>query len=146
MAKQISISFVQVAALVYGEKHFPPRTPRRWHLISELVEKCTTQALTPHAVVPMCIGANSSDKVVPFESSAELSRAKFASNFSRRSSTSILLSGHDWKLNVTRLEDGWFLYQLIHTFSDLDFAQLTPGNRRDIEDLCQSAMLKLQST
>ena len=27
--------------------------------------------------------------------------------------------GQDWELNVTRLEDGWFIYRLICTFTEL---------------------------
>ncbi len=74
---------------------------------------------------------------------------KFVTNF-RRSNVSRNPDGHNWKLNVTRLEDGWFLYELIRTFSDLgllqeqDFSKCTPGNRRDIEHLCQSAILNIQ--
>ena len=63
-----------------------------------------------------------------------------------------IADGNDWKLNVTRLEDGWFVYQLIHTFSQMgllgkvNFSRTTSGNRRDIEYDCQLAMLKIQSS
>ena len=39
MASCIEVCFTIVAALVSAEKHFPPRTPKRWHLIAEYVEK-----------------------------------------------------------------------------------------------------------
>jgi len=39
MASCIEVSFTNVAALVNAEKHFPPRTPKRWNLIAEYVQK-----------------------------------------------------------------------------------------------------------
>ena len=42
----------------------------------------------------------------------------FTSNF-RHSNTSKHPDGQDWELNVTRLEDGWFLHQLVCTFAEL---------------------------
>jgi hypothetical protein len=76
---------------------------------------------------------------------------EFASNF-RRSNTSKHPDAQDWELNVTRLEDGWFLYQLVYTFAEFkilasqDFSRSTAGNRRDIEHLCQTVMLTIQSS
>ena len=71
---------------------------------------------------------------------------KFVSNF-RRSNLKECDEGLDWMLNVTRLEDGWFLHQLVSVYQDLgvldthNFAIFTSGNRRDIEEFCQKAML-----
>ena len=56
-----------------------------------------------------------------------------------------------WKLNEKRLEDGWFLYQLIMfykneagTLNSADVGTtLNRGNRRDIEQLCEVANLQL---
>ena len=76
---------------------------------------------------------------------------EFASNF-RRSNTSRHPDAQDWELNVTRLEDGWFIYRLVCTFAELkllssqDFSRCTAGNRRDIEHLCQTIMLIIQSS
>lgn len=39
MASCIEVSFTNVAALVNAEKHFPPRTPKRWNLIAEYVQQ-----------------------------------------------------------------------------------------------------------
>ena len=75
---------------------------------------------------------------------------EFAANF-RRSNVVQHVCGNNWRLNVARLEDAWFLYRLIYTYDQLgiletqDFSHCTPGNRRDIEHLCQCAMLKVQS-
>lgn len=40
MMRAVSISFIETAALVYAEKHFPIKTPMRWQLIAEYVLKC----------------------------------------------------------------------------------------------------------
>ena len=50
-------------------------------------------------------------------------------------------------LNVTRLEDGWFLYRLVQEFAgfgileEVNFGCYTSGNRRNVELLCQRAMM-----
>ena len=53
-----------------------------------------------------------------------------------------------WKLNQKRLEDAWFLYQLITFYEREDCLastdlsnEVTSGNRRDIEKLCELANL-----
>ena len=71
------MTFLQTVVLVYGEKHFPAKTPRRWHLIAEFVGKFTSEV--PHNVaVSICIGAqDDSETVVPFQSSADLCRLSF---------------------------------------------------------------------
>ena len=72
--------------------------------------------------------------------------ASFAS-LHRRSNPHGHEDGLDWQLNVTRLEDGWFLHRLISTFADLgilndiNLSVTTVGNRKDIDYLCQRAML-----
>ena len=55
-----------------------------------------------------------------------------------------------WRLNVRRLEDCWFTYQLAfffgkhHLLDTIDFGtQTTAGNRKDVEDLCRKANLHL---
>ncbi len=52
------------------------------------------------------------------------------------------------KLNVRKLEDACFTYQLVHFFEqhsqleDMNFGSgSTPGNRRDIEHLCERACI-----
>ena len=39
MAAYLEVTFFNVTALVNAEKHFPPRTPRRWNLIAECAQK-----------------------------------------------------------------------------------------------------------
>ena len=39
MISAVNISFTQTAALVHAKKHFPVKTPLRWHLIAEYVAK-----------------------------------------------------------------------------------------------------------
>ena len=76
--------------------------------------------------------------------------AAFSKRF-HRSNASRADNVSDWKLNVTTLEDAWFLNQLIQTFADLgilnqqEFSQTTIGNRRNMELLCQRALLKMES-
>ena len=75
---------------------------------------------------------------------------EFVQNF-RRSNIHERQDSYNWLLNVTRLEEGWFMYQLILTFNALgilgahNFAVYNNGNRRDIELFCQKAMLKVGS-
>ena len=77
--------------------------------------------------------------------------SSFVENF-RRSNRHDRIEGHDWMLNVTRLEDGWFLYHIVRIFSELgllehhDFASYTVGNRRDMELFCQKAMLVISTS
>lgn len=70
--------------------------------------------------------------------------SSFASSFSRIENP----ASFPWKLNEKRYEDGWFLYQLIvyydaaNCLSTTDLrSQLTEGNRRDLEQLCECANL-----
>ncbi len=56
----------------------------------------------------------------------------------------------NWRLNVRRLEDAWFTYQLVLFFehhnqlNDVSFGSgAPPSNRRDIESLCELAALHL---
>ena len=73
-------------------------------------------------------------------------------HFFRRSNIHERADGLDWMLNVTRLEEGWFLYRLIHEFTDLGilneqcFSVYNNGNRRDIESFCQKAMLVISTS
>lgn len=77
--------------------------------------------------------------------------SNFVSNF-RRSNIHDRVDGQDWRLNVTRLEDGWFMHRLVSTFAELgilqdqNFACYTAGNRRDIELFCQRAMLRISTS
>ncbi len=59
----------------------------------------------------------------------------------------------NWKLNVRRLEDAWFTFQLVHFFEqhsqleDMNFGSgSAPGNRRDIEHLCERACISMSKT
>ena len=54
------------------------------------------------------------------------------------------MHGPSWKLNETRLGDGWFVYQLVRYYSESGnlpnqefYTEPTKGNRRDLEDLCE---------
>ena len=54
-----------------------------------------------------------------------------------------------WKMNKTRLENGWFLYQLVLYYLEVGalhtqdlYTEVGKGNRRCIEDLCERANLK----
>ena len=56
-------------------------------------------------------------------------------------------SSSSWKLNNKRLEDGWFLYQLVSFFDEHDklssqnlYTVPDCSNRRNIEELCQLAV------
>ena len=75
----------------------------------------------------------------------------FVSRF-RRSNIHKHADGLDWRLNVTRLEDGWFLHRVVLTFAELgllnnqNFAAYNDGNRRDIEGLCERAMLTISTS
>lgn len=42
MTRAVKILFAETAALVHAEKHFPMKTPLRWHLIAEYVAKCVS--------------------------------------------------------------------------------------------------------
>ena len=42
------VDFTTLSALVSAEKHFPPRTPKRWKLVAEYVSKL--QPKKPHTV------------------------------------------------------------------------------------------------
>ncbi len=75
----IAISFTETAALVYGEKHFPVKTPRRWHLIAEYVSKCTqtiSQQGCTHTPV-IFIGKEGLSPAVTFQSTAPLCKTAF---------------------------------------------------------------------
>lgn len=39
MAIRFQVSFIEVVAVVEAEEHFPPKTPKRWHLIAEYTGK-----------------------------------------------------------------------------------------------------------
>ena len=74
--------------------------------------------------------------------------AAFATHF-RRSNIRGYAHGNDWQLNVTRLEDGWFLYRLVQEFAgfgileEVNFGYYTSVNRRNVELLCQRAMMHI---
>ena len=82
MPDLVRISFIEATALMIGEKHFPVKTPRRWHLIAEYVAKCVAQ-LSEKSVTPptaMLIGkpgSSSPQTPVPFQSTAAVCRMSF---------------------------------------------------------------------
>ena len=41
MLRSIKLTFSALSAIIYAEKHFPERTPRRWQLIADLVKKAS---------------------------------------------------------------------------------------------------------
>ena len=73
----------------------------------------------------------------------------FSPTFKRQN----IIGENDWKLNATqtRLEDSWFLCQLVEKFTESrtireqNFNIFTTGNQRDIEQLCQSVMRGVNS-
>ena len=87
---------------------------------------------------------------VTFESQAEVHNALHSSEDVRLRAFKEKFrrcDGEDcWRLNVRRLEDCWFTYQLAfffgkhHLLDTIDFGtQTTAGNRKDVEDLCRKA-------
>ena len=51
MVRKLRLNFVELAALVYGVKHFPENTPKRWSLVSQLVRSsCSKYSGTVNAV------------------------------------------------------------------------------------------------
>ena len=87
MTHAVSISFIETAALVYAEKHFPMKTPVRWQLIAEYVLKCTPvlsgkpeshevgPATAP--IVPLMVLGNVSSSI-HFQCTSEMCRSVFA--------------------------------------------------------------------
>ena len=41
LAMQYKVTFLQLTALVRAYKHFPSIVPKRWHLVSQFVAKCS---------------------------------------------------------------------------------------------------------
>ena len=78
MATFISISFIETAALVYGEKHFPAKTPRRWHLIAEYVLRNVSNFSKETTEAHFCLGQQGSTSTLPFESTAEICKSTFS--------------------------------------------------------------------
>ena len=75
----------------------------------------------------------------------EIRLAAFEKSFARVHNK----EGLTWKLNEKRLKDAWFLYQLVVFYKSLDSlptkdlgTEVTGGNRRDIEQLCEYANLE----
>ena len=58
MLRSVKVSFVQTAALVHAEKHFPMKTPMRWQLIAKFVAKCVPVLSKP--LVPLMVLGSSS--------------------------------------------------------------------------------------
>lgn len=65
-------SFLALAGLIDGEKHFPPKTPLRWKLIAQYVQKiCAEEA--KQEVPKILVGAQHS--AVDFDYSVHLCKA-----------------------------------------------------------------------
>ena len=71
MMRAVSISFIETAALVYAEKHFPIKTPMRWQLIAEYVLKCipalsgkSHEAGLAAAPIPLMVLGNASSSTL----------------------------------------------------------------------------------
>ena len=76
MFRSVKISFVQTAALVHAEKHFPLKTPLRWHLIAEFVAKCVP--VVSKATAPLLIlGVQSSAKPTVFHCTPDMCKNSF---------------------------------------------------------------------
>ena len=86
MMRAVSISFVETAALVHAEKHFPMKTPMRWQLIAEYVLKCIPVlsgklGASPDiaASIPlMVLGNASSSTTARFQPTSEMCRNAFS--------------------------------------------------------------------
>ena len=51
MVQKLRLKFVELAALIYGVKHFPTNTPKRWSLVSQLVcSSCSKYSGTVNVV------------------------------------------------------------------------------------------------
>ena len=51
MVRKLRLNFVELAALIYGVKHFLENTPKRWSLVSQLVRSsCSKYSGTVNAV------------------------------------------------------------------------------------------------
>ena len=60
----------------------------------------------------------------------------FVSRF-HRSNIHKHADGLDWRLNIARLEDGWFLHRLVLTFAELGLLNVTSKTRVDISSELQ---------
>ena len=86
MMRAVSISFVERAALVHAEKHFPMKTQMRWQLIAEYVLKCIpvlsgkpNASPDTAATIPlMVLGNTSSSTIARFQPSSEMCRNAFS--------------------------------------------------------------------
>ena len=84
--RAVSISFVETAALVHAEKHFPMKTPMRWQLIAEYVLKCIPVLsgkpdASPDTAAPiplMVLGNASSSTIARFQPTSEMCRNAFS--------------------------------------------------------------------
>ena len=77
MFRSVKISFVQTAALVHAEKHFPLKTSLRWQLIAEFVAKCVP--VVSKATAPLLIlGIQSSAEPTEFQCTPDMCKNSFA--------------------------------------------------------------------
>lgn len=81
MIRTMKISFAETAALVHAEKHFPAKTPLRWHLIAEYVAKCVpalnskqTELTNPPLMI---IGIPSSSVQCLFQATPDMCKTAF---------------------------------------------------------------------
>ena len=77
MFSAVKLTFVQAAALIYAENHFPARTPKRWGLIAEFVAKCMQELSTANNPV-MVLGIKSSAIPTNFQCSSDVCKNTFA--------------------------------------------------------------------
>ena len=88
MTRAVSILFIETAALVYAEKHFPMKTPMRWQLIAEYVLKCIPVfsgkpvsrdevGSSTAPIVPLMVLGNASSST-RFQCTSEMCRNVFA--------------------------------------------------------------------
>ena len=62
---RFQVNFLQLTSLVCAYHHFSTLVPKRWHLTSQFVTKCTkqeTELCSQHANVPtFCVGVGSNE-------------------------------------------------------------------------------------
>ena len=112
MMRSVKISFVQTAALVHAEKHFPMKTPRRWQLIAEFVAKCVPAmpGSNDAARVPlMVLGSPSSAIPTEFQCTPDMCKNSF-----------VLISNHHPELL------SYAQYQAKVAFSDPSLSAFKP--------------------
>ena len=70
MVQKLKLKFVELAALIYGVKHFPTNTPKRWNLVSQLVRSSCSKYSGTVNVVSVEVGVGNTP-AIEFEGTEE---------------------------------------------------------------------------